>query len=255
MHVNPIDFDKDMKSKCVKSLENAFGDDILEDNIKNNFLTHNGDAGRKWDYLNRNLARELGYIDCTIEQTHRGPWEMLIIYDHKTKCIITFMREERFADLKKGLHNRNKMHYADMLSKTFNSKLEPENEQLSFQEHKFNDEDNIKENVKALLGNLADESTIIKNHVMVLFDVVGSRLVHVRAVMVTPNLEIAKDSEDDWSRYISATESIVVEKVNEKAPLNNPTKGLKLKKKAIERQSNVKNIGIQSNESEKNEIK
>ena len=54
--------------------------------------------------------------------------------------------------------------------------------------------------------------------------------------MVTPSLDIAQGSEHDWSMYINADESIVVEKVSDPAaPENNPGRGLSLTAKAIAR--------------------
>ena len=59
---------------------------------------------------------------------------------------------------------------------------------------------------------------------------------HIRAVKVTPNLEIAQNSEQDWSKYISVNESFVVDKVaNPEAPENKPNRGLTLKPKALAR--------------------
>ena len=72
---------------------------------------------------------------------------------------------------------------------------------------------------------------------LVLFDTVGYQLTHVRAVMVTPSLDIAQNSEQDWSQYIAADESTVVEKVpNSNVPGNQPNRGLHLTAKAMARQ-------------------
>ena len=47
----------------------------------------------------------------------------------------------------------------------------------------------------------------------------------------------AQNSEQDWSRYIAADESAVVEKVaNPNAPENQPNRGLSLTAKAMARQ-------------------
>ena len=50
-------------------------------------------------------------------------------------------------------------------------------------------------------------------------------------------LDIAQNSEQDWSQYITADESTVVEKVaNPNAPENQPNRGLRLTAKAMARQ-------------------
>lgn len=60
--------------------------------------------------------------------------------------------------------------------------------------------------------------------------------------MVTPSLDIAQGSEHDWSMYINADESIVVEKVSDPAaPENNPGRGLPLQPKLwLARKANPK---------------
>lgn len=80
---------------------------------------------------------------------------------------------------------------------------------------------------------------MVRHHVLVLFETVGYQLSHIRAVKVTPNLDIARNCEQDWSQYISTTESSVVEKVSHpEAPENQPNRGLTLKPKAMARQKN-----------------
>ena len=72
-----------------------------------------------------------------------------------------------------------------------------------------------------------------------MFETVGYQLTHIRAVMVTPSLDIAQGSEQDWSQFIAADESVVVDTVaNPDTPGNQPRRGLSLKTKAIARQKN-----------------
>ena len=73
-----------------------------------------------WDLLNTNLAWELETEECTIAEAHRGPWQMLITFERTTQCILTFMREKRFAELHRLQRHRKNMHYLDMLTKQFN---------------------------------------------------------------------------------------------------------------------------------------
>ena len=87
------------------------------------------------------------------------------------------------------------------------------------------------------MRDLGSNVDIVRHHVLVLFDTVGYRLTNIRAVMVTPSLDIAQNSEQDWSRYIAVDESAVVEKVaNPSAPSNQPNRGLSLTAKAVARQ-------------------
>ena len=145
------------------------------------------------------------------------------------------------------------MHYLDMMTKQFNKDLLAEEQQLVLFPHTFSDENKLAEQIQSLLHDLGDEVSIVRNHVLVLFETNGYQLTHIRAVMVTPSLDIAQNASQDWSQYISSNVSSVVEKVaHPNAPGNQPNRGLKLKAKAIERKKNKpqkKNIQAAEKES------
>lgn len=239
MNVNNINFPPELISKIVRCVEDATGDDIRIDIQKNDLQTRNSVPARIWDLLNTKLINELDIDECTIAKTKRGPWEMLVIFEKTTQCVFTFMREKRFEELKKQQRKRRNMHYVDMLSKQFNSDLLAEENQLSLFETSFADEDRLSELVQNLLSELKGDADIVKNHILVLFETVGYQLTHIRAVMVTPSLDIAKDCDENWSQYISGNESTVVEKIETPdSPSNQPSRGLSLKPKALKRQKN-----------------
>lgn len=237
-HTNGISLSPMMIAKVVHCIESAVGDDIRIDIQRNNLKTRIGDSGRIWDFLNTNLINTLDTTDCTIARTRRGPsWEMLIIFEESTRCIFTFMREKRFAELRRCQQRRAKMHYLNILTKQFNHELLPDYQQLCILPHVFLDEDKLTELVQELLCDLEGSADIVRHHVLVLFDTFRYQLTSVRAVMITPDLEIAQNCEWDWSQYITTTESIVVEKVtNHQSVEICPTHSLSLKSKAIVRQ-------------------
>lgn len=237
MHTTEISFPTELISKIVRCVENAVGDDIREDIQNNDLHTKNSIPFRIWDLINRNIIQALNTENCTVADAHRGPWEMLVIFERSTRCILTFMREKRFTELRKRQRQRAHMHYIDMLTRQFNKNLLSNQQQLCFIPHSFSDEDHLAELVQTLLHDLGGESEIVRHHVLVLFDTIGYQLTSIRAVMVTPSLEIAQNGEQDWSQYITAAESIIVEKVSEpSAPQNQPNRGLTLTAKSVARQ-------------------
>ena len=236
MYADDNPFPSELTTKIVHCVEDAVGDDILTDVQQNDLRTTNSVPSRIWDLLNSNLIKRLETEECTIASTHRGPWQMLIIFEETTRCIFTFMREKRFSELQKRQHSRARMHYLDMLTRQFNKELLADQNQMSLFTHQFSDEDRLSELVQLLLLDLGGDAEVVRNHVLVLFDTVGYQLSHIRAVKVTPNLEIAQNSECDWTKYISANASNVVEKVaHPEAPENQPNRGLSLKPKAMVR--------------------
>ena len=236
MHTDIISFSTDLVSKVVRCVEDAVGDDIQADIQRNDLQTRNSVPSRIWDFLNTNVVKVLDIEDCTIAKAHRGPWEMLVIFEKSTQCILTFMREKRFAELQKRQRQRKRMHYIDMMARQFNQDLLVDQQQLCLIPHQFSDEERLAELVQTLLRDLGRDADLVRHHVLVLFDTTGYRLTHIRAVMVTPSLDIARGSEQDWSKYINADESIVVEKVSDPtAPENKPGRGLSLTAKAMAR--------------------
>lgn len=236
MHTNDSLFPTELIEKMVCCVEDAVGDDILLDVQRNDLRTTNSIPSRIWDLMNTNLIKKLDTEDCTIAMAHRGPWQMIIIFEKTSKCIITFMREKRFSELQKRQRSRTHMHYLDMLTKQFNEDLLAAHQQTTLFPHNFSDENQLSELVQILLHDLEGDVAVVRNHVLVLFETVGYQLSHIRAVKVTPNLEIAQNSEQDWSKYISVNESFVVDKVaNPEAPENKPNRGLTLKPKALAR--------------------
>ncbi|MGM9543271.1 MAG: DUF5986 family protein [Candidatus Limivicinus sp.] len=237
MHANEISFPSELIEKIVRCVEDAVGDDIRADILQHDLQTRNSTPSRIWDLLNTNIIKTLGDENCTIIRTHRGPWEMLVVYEKSTQCILTFMREKRFAELRNRQHKRTHMHYLDILAKQFNKNLLPDQQQLCLIPHIFSDENRLAELAQTMLSDLESDVEVVRHHVLVLFETVGYQLTHIRAVMVTPSLDIAQNSEQDWSKYIAANESAVVEKVtNPNAPANQPNRGLSLSPKAVARQ-------------------
>ena len=92
MHMNPASFPPSLIAKIVRCVEDAVGDDIQADIQRNDLQTQNSVPSRIWDLLNTNVIRGLDTEDCTIARAHRGPWEMLVIYEKSSQCIFTFMR-------------------------------------------------------------------------------------------------------------------------------------------------------------------
>lgn len=236
-------FPSNVAIQIVRCIESAVGDDIRADIMKNSLRTTNSIPFRIWDFLNKNLLETLDAQGCCAATTYRGPWQMVVIYEESTGSVITLMREKRFTELKRAQKHRSHMHYVDMLPKMFNAELLSDCDQQSFMPKEFADENNLAVLVQQLLRDLVSDVSVVQNHVLVLFDTTGFQLTQVRAVMVTPSLDIAEGCDADWSKYISSTESLVVEQVeNPEIPANNPQRGLKLKAKATKRQQSLARI-------------
>jgi hypothetical protein len=162
------------------------------------------------------------------------------------------MREKRFSELRRMQRNRKHMHYIDMLAIQFNSELLAGQQQLVLFPHNFLDREKLADLVQVMLRDLGSDVSIVRHHVLVLFDTAGYQLTSIRAIMITPNLDVALGCEQNWSKYIMASGSSVVEKVEHpQAHENNPNRGLKLKSKATERKKNKPQFRIDEHEQKK----
>ena len=218
----------------MRSISEAVGDLIKEDVKRNRLRTHNGNGGRIWDFLNTELCEGFNSPDCMAYVTQRGPWEMVMVYERESKRLFTFMREARFATIRKDTYKRRRMHYLDMLTRHLNKELLAPVGQTSLFENKFDDQDDLHELVGRLLCDLQRDGAVIERHVLVLFESQNYQLTSIRAVMLDSNLDIV--AEENWSDKITANDSVIVDSVDvPNDPANDPNRGLRLTSKAAAR--------------------
>ena len=244
---------EDLAGIIVKCIEDATGDVIKEDLAHSELLYQNSTPHRIWDYIFSLLTKSLDAVGYPIISTNSGPWKFPIIYDGESGNIITIMREKRFAVLRRQQQKRDKPHYVDMLTATLNKELLPQYPQMSLLEKPPRDYEEMKKRVDAMLQDFGGKADQVRNHVLILFEARGFLLYSIRAIKVTPDLELAVDGEVNLSNLISAKPSIIMEKIEKPdSPVNNPTRGLKLKAKALERKSKAKIKNKQEKEEQPN---
>ena len=225
--------DKELKVIC-KCLRDAITDTKV---MLNDYYTENSWAILYWDNVNKRFVESCvnntGLENCEVFITKRGPWAFAIMY--KDGIIYTFMREERFEELKKTYEANSKtMHYTVGLSKILNIGL-PKQQQILFSDNVDNTQ--VKDMVTKILKQLLEKNKVIEGYVTILFDAGRTELYGARMVLLNGCLEIC--AEYDLGKYIHFEESVIVESVND-YPNNtpdDPTKGLKLTKKWLDRKA------------------
>ena len=224
----------EVRDTIMRSMSEAVGDLIKEDVRRNRLRTHNGNGGRVWDFLNTELCEGFDSPDCMAYVTQRGPWEMVMVYERESKRLFTFMREARFATIRKETYKRRRMHYLDMLTRHLNKDLLAPVGQTTMFENEFVDQDDLHELVSRLLRDLQRDGVIIERHVLVLFESQNYQLTSARAVMLDSNLDIV--AEENWSSKITAQDSVIADVVEApNNPANDPNHGLRLTSKAAAR--------------------
>lgn len=231
-----------------KSLSSAIGDDIKLDIKVNELDTCNSKPNRIWDFINRNISKNLSKEHYIAKPTKRGSWEIKPIFEKSTGILFTLMREERFKELKKEVTKRNSAHYAQALAEVLNNDLTLCQEQLSlFQQQSYYDEEKIKNIVYKIFNDLEIPDNIVKHHAIILFSSNNYELMSLRCCIIKSDLNIV--AESDWSSYIEVNESAVTELIVASEPRYvNPTNGLKLKQKAKDKIGQAKLSGVKNEE-------
>lgn len=226
---------KEFISVVQRSLGDAVGDDIKMDIINNMLDTQNSTPNRIWDFINRNIGMNLSTEKFITASTKRGGWEMKPIFEKETGILYTLMREERFEDLQEEVKKRTSAHYIQALAEILNKEIEVQNEQLTLCSIKYDfSEEKLNTVVHKIFSDLRIPDEIVNNHAIILFRSSGYELTSLRCCVVKSDLSIAQ--QENWNEYIVLNESVVVERSVPDAPNeNNPSNGLKFKKKAKEK--------------------
>ena len=232
--------DKNIAS-IIKCLSEAIGDDVKgclrRENL--NEKRSNGKKLLKWDFINRNFIMNFSAGNLTAEYAKRGAWNMVPLYDKETGTIYTVMREERFREIQRKQPKRKKAHYVDALIQSFNFDLNTEHQLSLFEEQSFDEEE-----VKSIVDD--SEKTVIKRYKTILFEEYNSELIAVRCCVLDSSLQVFE--EEDWSTYITHSESVVVDTV---ADSNEPhTSNIKLKDKARKKAGQRELVALKENSQE-----
>lgn len=231
----------------TKCLSEAIGDDVKgclrRENL--NEKRSNGKKLLKWDFINRNFIMNFSAGNLTAEYAKRGAWNMVPLYDKETGTIYTVMREERFREIQRKQPKRKKAHYVGALVQSFNFDLNTEHQLSLFEEQSF-DEEEVKSIVDDIIKDFDIEKTVIKRYKTVLFEEYNSELIAVRCCVLDSSLQVVE--EEDWSTYITHSESVVVDTV---ADSNEPhTSNIKLKDKARKKAGQRELVALKENSQE-----
>ena len=92
----------------------------------------------------------------------------------------------------------------------------------------MDDEEEVKSIIEDIIKDFDIEKTVIKRYKTILFEEYNSELIAVRCCVLDSSLQVVE--EEDWSAYITHSESVVVDTV---VVSNEPhTPNIKLKDKA-----------------------
>ena len=198
----------------IKSFED--GEFEYTENFKEHpTVTQNGRGAAIWNNIHTQIVRNFSIEGFKTGKISRGLWELIYLFDEKSKYLYTFMRDSNFINLQKGKMKDKLYHYTNILSRLNSSLLgtyEPQHQQLSFIDSFVIDCDidtKLESLLQTMVGAINDN---IERYALVLVDCKRGEVKRIECVI--PIAYMNPMYREDWSRYINAeysTESYHVE--------------------------------------------
>lgn len=171
---------------------------IMDDN---NLTERNGYGQFRWNPIITQLrekCQHLGWIDFNV--CRRGAWKTPVLFHATLRDLITFMTEDTFKTVQR---RKDKGSHYLCGGASFNQNIKAKYEQLELElPGVLPDMEKwvakSREELAVAVGASVGE---IEGHILVLFDAQVDRLLTVRAVRLTPSLEISTE-EENWTQYI-----------------------------------------------------
>ena len=195
----------------VEALRLALEKYMPEIMLDNNLIERNGYGQFRWNVIIaqlRDKCQHLGWLDLGI--CKRGAWKTPVLFHPASRNLFTLMTEGTFREVQRRCEKGK--HYLCGCA-SFNHSVQPQAEQLMMELPRV-EADSAKwvaESREQLATSVHLDVGEINGHILVLFDVYEDKLLTVRAVRLTSNLEISTE-EEDWTKYIQipyATSEIV----------------------------------------------
>ena len=185
----------------VEALRTALEDvmpDIMSDN---NLLERNGYGQFRWNVIIAQLRDKCHHIGWFEMGTcSRGAWKTPVLFHLASRNILTLMTEDTFKTVQR---RKDKGKHYLCGGSSFNQNVEAQLEQMELclpgilpetEKWVAKSREQLADAVRVNVGE-------IEGHILVLFNVHDDKLLSVRAVRLTQELEISTE-EEDWSAYI-----------------------------------------------------
>lgn len=189
-----LDISSDAKHAITNGIFTAVTHDIPDLIQDHQLPTNNGIGQFRWNYIHKRVQENLGGR-FQHRYASRGPWKLLFIYEQELGFTFSIMAEKNLSRLQERLPKG--IHYLEaLISKNTGYDVIQGQMRLAGCEHQRNPSD-----IEKLRDTLlTDFAGIIKNHILILFDYSIGRVISARAILLTPQFDIAFD--EDWSSFL-----------------------------------------------------
>ena len=210
-----LDIPDDAKHAIVNGIFTAVTHDIPDIIQDYNLPTNNGVGLFRWNLIHKRVEENLAGR-YQLSYAPRGPWKLLFLFEQELGFTFSIMAEKNLSRLQD--HLPEGIHYLEaLISKNTGYKVIEGQMRLPGCDIK-RDASAVEKLRDKLLNDFAG---IISNHILILFDYNFNKVISARAVLLTPNLEIAYS--EDWSIFLKTPYTIgkasIVEEMTEETPL------------------------------------
>lgn len=179
------------------ALENVMPDIMSDYNLP----TRNGYGQFRWNPIITQVqdkCQHLGWVETGI--CTRGAWKLPVLFHLKSGYIFTLMTEDTFRDVQRR-KDKGKHYLSGASSLNLNVKPQYEQLELNLPGVAANAQKWVAKSREQLAQAIRTDVGEIQGHILVLFDDDSDKLLTVRAVRLTPSLEISTE-EENWSQFI-----------------------------------------------------
>ena len=213
-----IPIEQENISLIIKSFED--GEFEYFENFKEHpTVTKNGRGGTIWNHIHTQLVNNFDKKGFKTGIIERGFWELVYLFDEKTKYLYTFMRSDNFSNLHNKKLSDKLFHYSNVLSRLNGNLLgtyTPENQQLSFFDEVTIDvetDSKLESLLKLMLSNIDD---IVERYAIVLVACKHGEVKNIECVI--PIAYMNPMYREDWSEFVSAEYDTTIYHVEETLP-------------------------------------
>lgn len=187
----------DQKAFLANGIYRAVSLDMPDVISDNGLPTAIGSGLFRWNFINRNLSEGLAW-DFETAIVPRSSFRVILLREKECNFSFSVMSEANFRKIQQKKNDG--IHYLEALISK-NQTRAPMNDQISwFSDFRVREKEFLFSLRDKLLSNFTG---IVEEHILILFDYNYSGVTSARAVLLTPEMEIAYS--EDWTRFLRTT--------------------------------------------------
>lgn len=230
--------------KIYQCLFQAVGEDYQEAESHLELETHISKPYLIWDLINRNLIRSFSESDVIYSSKKRGMWVILLLYDKKSKMLLSFMKESRFKEIQKAKRKNQPQYIRALL--LLNQDLQAKVKQQKL--FVITDPKDVNEQLRDLLNSLCAnfmEPVVseVKHHALIVYTSSYGQLTSLKAYVLDTDLDFVAERD-----LLDVTKPILSNQVDQISKDDDKQKQPKLTSKAKQRLKQKELIALKSKE-------